>query len=158
MIDPGMSLAKRQSLIDHLDGRFTNGDIERALGGFALMLITFYDSDKNRRTAEAPDMPAGEDMLTAISARLRTTLRDSDFLAQFDARTVAVVIPQISDRATAERIAQKLNAAFTHPAEALTAGAASTFSLKIAFSLFPSDGLTRELLIANAQEMMSSIC
>ena len=141
--------AGRQSLIDHLDARFANGDIERALGGFALLMLTFDVGAKNGHT---PDVPFEKDMLATIAMRLRTTLRDTDFLAQFDERTFTVGIPQISDCATAERIIQKLKAAFVPSIGNSDVHEATVLSLKIGFSLFPSDGATQQALVARAQQ------
>jgi GGDEF domain-containing protein len=138
----------RQPLIDHLEARLANGDIERALGGFALLLMTFNDGDENDRELDASDKTKE---LTAIVTRLRNTLRDSDFLTQFDERTIAVVIPQISDRATAERIIQKLSTAFLLPITNSDKGQARALSPTFGFSLFPSDGATHQALITHAK-------
>jgi predicted signal transduction protein with EAL and GGDEF domain len=140
----------RKSLVDHLEARLADGDIERALGGFALLLIKFYDGEENIPTPDAADKT---EILNAISARLRTTLRDSDFLAQFDERSFAVVIPQISDRATAERIIQKLRTAFLLPLVNNNGAQASVLSPKFGFSLFPTDGATQQALIAHAEKL-----
>jgi predicted signal transduction protein with EAL and GGDEF domain len=140
----------RKSLVDHLDARLADGDIERALGGFALLLIKFYDGEESVPTPDASDKTK---ILNAISARLRTTLRDSDFLAQFDERTFAVVIPQISDRATAERIIQKLRTAFLLPIVNNDGEQANVLSPRFGFSLFPSDGATQQALIAHAEKV-----
>lgn len=148
----------QQALNDHLDARFANRDIERALGGFALMLIGF---DARDQAEQSRNNRLSEDLLAAISARVKATLRDSDFLAQFDDRTFAVVIPQISDRDTLKRIAQKLRAALSRPLGNPNAGGAdgaqgadgaSIRSLTIRSSLFPDDGATRALLVARALE------
>lgn len=142
----------QQALNDHLDARFANRDIERALGGFALMLIGF---DARDQPEQSRNNRLSEDLLAAISARVKATLRDSDFSAQFDDRTFAVVIPQISDRDTVKRIAQKLRAALSRPLgnpNADGADGASIRSLTIRSSLFPDDGATRALLVARALE------
>lgn len=142
----------QQALNDHLDARFANRDIERALGGFALMLIGF---DARDQPEQSRNNRLSEDLLAAISAKVKATLRDSDFLAQFDDRTFAVVIPQISDRDTVKRIAQKLRAALSRPLGNPNAGGAdgaSIRSLTIRSSLFPDDGATRALLVARALE------
>ena len=145
----------QQALNDHLDARFANRDIERALGGFALMLIGF---DARDQPEQSRNNRLSEDLLAAISAKVKATLRDSDFLAQFDDRTFAVVIPQISDRDTVKRIAQKLRAALSVPIgnpNADGADGASIRSLTIRSSLFPDDGATRALLVARALEAPS---
>jgi GGDEF domain-containing protein len=132
MQDGLSGFADRQALVAHLDERFANGDIERALGGFALMVV---------RIAPLPDADINN-LRAAVAAKLTATLRDTDFLATFDPNTFAVVLPQISDRATASRVAEKLQAAFSR--------APNIIGATISASLFPEDGTTRDALIAHA--------
>ena len=143
--------AGRQSLINHLEARLASGDIERALGGFALLLIKLYDGRETGREMEASEV---SDTLAAISTRLRTILRDSDFLTQFDEHTFAVVIPQISDRTTAEGIIQKLRSAFLLPIAGNGGDGPDVFSPKFGVALFPVDGVIHQTLIAHAEKVM----
>jgi GGDEF domain-containing protein len=132
MQDGLSGFADRQALVAHLDERFANGDIERALGGFALMVV---------RIAPLPDADINN-LRATVATKLTATLRDTDFLATFDPNTFAVVLPQISDRATASRVAEKLQAAFSR--------APNIIGATISASLFPEDGTTRDTLIAHA--------
>jgi hypothetical protein len=129
------SIADPDALNAHLDARFANGDIERALGGFALILVAIRD----------------ESSMDAAASAMSRTLRDTDFQAVVDRTTFAVVIPQISDRATADRIIEKLQAAF---GEGATNG--SAISARTSVSLFPADGLTRVALMAHAQSALTA--
>ncbi|MFN7221261.1 MAG: diguanylate cyclase domain-containing protein, partial [Burkholderiales bacterium] len=76
-------------------------------------------------------------------ACLTRTLRESDFLARIDDAHMAIVIPQVSDRETANRIAEKL-------ARALLPEHASRLALGGA--LFPADATSRDALIDAATE------
>ena len=145
------SQTSEQSLVNHLEARLANSEVERALGGFALLLIRFRDHDDHFLSLEAADTTG---LLAAICARIRKTLRDGDFLAQLDDRTFAVVIPQVSDRANAEKIVKKLAAAFALPVGFADNGQGLVLSPKITVSLYPSDGTTQQSLIAFAEEAM----
>ncbi|MFM7293238.1 MAG: GGDEF domain-containing protein [Burkholderiales bacterium] len=151
MQDVASPQASRQSLIEHLESRLANSEIERALGGFALVLIKFYGDGE---TTREPGGTEKADTLAAMSTQLRGTLRDSDFFAQFDERTFAAVIPQFSDRATVERIIQKLSIALSRPLTIQGCQQAGALSPKFGFSLFPSDGTAIEALIAHAEKAL----
>jgi GGDEF domain-containing protein len=133
MHDALAGFADRNSLIAHLDARFADGDLERALGGFALMLV---------RTAPSATNDGNRELRSAVATAMAATLRDTDFLAVLDANTFAVVLPQISDRATADRVAEKLQSAFKRAPNAI--------ETTISASLFPADGATRDVLLAHA--------
>ena len=150
MQDTVTSLASRKSLIAHLDARFANADVERALGGFALLMVSLDAFNALRR--DHGDA-AAEEMLRAAAARMIDTLRDSDFLARMDGGQFMVVIPQVSDHATAARVAEKLQAAFAEPAVlASTPGHQVSLAAHIGIGLFPADADTREVLIQRAFE------
>jgi|688.fasta_scaffold242604_1 GGDEF domain-containing protein len=149
MKDAASSKASRQSLIEHLESRLANSETERALGGFALVLIKLYGDGE---TSREPGGAEKAETLATISTQLRGTLRDSDFFAQYDERTFAAVIPQFSDRATVERIIQKISIALSRPMTSHGRQQAGDLSPKFGFSLFPSDGTTIETLIAHAEQ------
>ncbi len=111
----------------HLDARFANAADERALGGFGLLLLR---------------MVGVRDADSAVACLTRT-LRESDFLARIDDAHMAIVIPQVSDRETAQRIAEKLSRALL-PKHATR--------LALGGALFPADATTRDALIDGATE------
>ncbi len=129
------TIADLDALRAHLDVRFANGDIERALGGFALILVAIRD----------------ESSMDAAASAMSKTLRDTDFQAAIDRTTFAVVIPQISDRATADRIIEKLQAAFRTGADN-----GVSINARTSVSLFPKDGLTRAALMAHGQSALGA--
>lgn len=124
---PNIAIGNEAELMAHLDARFANAADERALGGFGLLLLRMV----------------GVRDAAAAAACLTRTLRESDFLARIDDAHMAIVIPQVSDRETAKRIAEKL-------ARALLPEYASRLALGGA--LFPSDATARDALIDAATE------
>ncbi len=143
MSDTPPGFADRHALLAHLDERLGNAEIERALGGFAVMLVGI----------DAVGSSAG--LRNEVAARMTTTLRDTDFLALVDDDQFAVVIPQVSDRATAIRVADKLLIAFDSPIPfADPSHGDARINARIGISFFPADGTTREALLQRALEAM----
>jgi diguanylate cyclase (GGDEF)-like protein len=83
-----------------------------------------------------------------VASRLVHALRDSDYIARLGGDEFLVVIPQVSDRETAARVAEKLIAAIARPYSLGEQGASITTSIGI--SLFPEDGRDREVLMKGA--------
>jgi diguanylate cyclase (GGDEF)-like protein len=152
MHDALTGLANRTALVEHLDQRLADADIERALGGFAVMLV---DLDGFKEVNDQHGHQTGDALLREVSTRMRHTLRDTDFLARLGGDEFMVVIPQVSDRETAARIAEKLVSRIAAP-YALTGakGAAVGVSASIGISMFPQHGTERETLMKSADEAM----
>jgi len=149
MQDSLTGVVNRQALTEHLDQRLANADVERALGGFGLLMVALDDfAETTRRDGEAA---AGELVRTA-AARMVATLRDADLVADLGDGRFMVVIPQASDRATATRIADKLHEAFAKPVAQPLPGEFGRVVARIGISLFPSDATSREALMQRAAE------
>jgi diguanylate cyclase (GGDEF)-like protein len=149
MHDSLTGLANRPAVIEHLDNRLTDAETERALGGFAVMLL---DLDGFKAVNDQMGHDAGDALLIIVAERLNTTLRDSDFIARLGGDEFLVVLPQISDRETATLVANKLVNAIAkpYPIKANTANV----SASIGVSLFPQDGGDRETLMKCADIAM----
>ena len=79
MHDSLTGLANRPAVIEHLDTRLADAETERALGGFALMLL---DLDGFKAVNDQMGHDAGDALLKIVADRLVATLRDSDFIAR----------------------------------------------------------------------------
>lgn len=152
MHDALTGLANRPALVDHLDQRLANADMERALGGFAVMLV---DLDGFKAVNDQHGHQTGDALLKQVSERMATTLRDTDFLARLGGDEFMVVIPQVSDRETAARVAEKLVARIATPYDlpGMVNGTVAV-SASIGISLFPHHGGEREVLMKHADEAM----
>ena len=153
MHDTPTGVVNRQALIEHLDERFANADVERALGGFALLMVALEDFTEVRRR---DGNTAADELVHAAAAQMVTTLRDSDLVAHLDEGRFVVVIPQASDRATATRVAEKLHEAFAKPAALPSPGNFGKLVARIGISLFPADATSREVLMQRALEDVSA--
>jgi len=149
MQDTLTGVVNRQALIKHLDERFANADVERALGGFALLMVSLDDFAE---VARLDGRAAADELARTAAARLVAMLRDSDLVAYLDDGRFMVVIPQASDRATAARVAEKLHEAFAKPAAHTAHSKLGRMVARIGISLFPADAATREVLMQRALE------
>lgn len=149
MQDALTGVVNRQALIEHLDERFANADVERALGGFALLVVSLDDfAEVARRDGRA----AADELARTAAARMVAMLRDSDLVAHLDDGQFMVVIPQASDRATAARVAEKLHEAFAKPAAPTVPSTSGRLIARIGIGLFPADATSREALMQRAFE------
>lgn len=124
------SLPNRPAAEQHMDALI--GDVSTAaLGGFATLVFAL-ESDGAVSAA----------LLKTAAANMLQALRESDYLARLDGNEFLVLIPQVSDDATARRVADKLVKAI--------AAADARLATSIGVSMFPKDGRDRSDLLAKA--------
>ncbi len=114
----------------------------RALGGFALLLL---DLDGFKAINDTLGHDAGDALLKEAGVRMTQSLRESDFLARLGGDEFLVVLPQVSEESTANRVAQKLIASIA-PAYIL-GNASGNVTLSVGISLFPHHAREREALM-----------
>ncbi len=79
---------------------------------FSVMLI---DLDRFKGVNDTMGHPAGDELLKAVSARIRDCLRTNDTLARLGGDEFAVLLPQTHDRETVTRIASRIRDAVEAP-------------------------------------------
>jgi diguanylate cyclase (GGDEF)-like protein len=134
-------LHNRAAVMEHINERLNDAST-RALGGFALLLL---DLDGFKAINDTLGHAAGDMLLKQAAARMTLALRESDFLARLGGDEFLVVLPQISDDATSNRVAEKLIASISEPfALGDTTG---RVTLSVGISVFPRDANDREALM-----------
>lgn len=137
-------LHNRKAVMDHVDQLLAD-EATAALGGIAVLLL---DLDGFKTVNDVHGHDTGDALLCQAGARMRTALRDSDYLARLGGDEFLVVVPQVSEAATASRVAEKLVASLSTPFE--VAGLTLKVTTSIGVSLSPQDGRSREALVKNA--------
>ncbi len=100
---------------DHSDDR-TGWDPERrAARTAARAVIGLIDLDQFAQINEAMGFEAGDELLVAVAARLRESLRPEDHLARIGSDEYAVLIDGADDDSSAEAISGRLVAALSQP-------------------------------------------
>lgn|GEM_PF-1236135 len=142
MHDSLTGLRNRPAVMEHIDRKIQNGEHEASLGGFALLLL---DLDGFKAVNDNLGHDAGDELLKQAATRVEAALRDSDFVARLGGDEFLVVVPQVSDRETAERVGKKIIDVVGSPY--LLASTASSVTVSIGISLFPRDARDRESLM-----------
>ena len=142
MHDSLTDLFNRPAVMEHISTRLRDADTEVALGGFALLLM---DLDGFKAVNDSFGHDAGDALLKEVAQRTRQELRDSDYIARLGGDEFLIVVPQVSDRATAARVAAKLNTALEK--EYQLGGNRAQISASIGISLFPGDARDLEDLM-----------
>ncbi len=108
--------------------------------------VCFLDLDQFKRVNDSLGHQAGDDLLLAVSRRLRAALRPTDTLARFAGDEFVVVWPDLPSAAEAERLAERLRALFDEPFHLTQATLSLTASIGVAVGAAPQ--LPDQLLLA----------
>lgn len=135
-------LLNRPAVMDHISARLQDADTEAALGGFALLLM---DLDGFKAVNDSFGHDVGDSLLQEVAQRSLRQLRDSDLIARLGGDEFLIVIPQVSDRENAARVAAKLIKAVAE--EYVLGGDRARITASIGISLFPGDARDRESLM-----------
>ncbi len=141
-------LFNRPAVTDFIEARLRD-ESTAALGGFALMLL---DLDGFKAVNDNLGHEAGDELLRQAATRMTLALRESDYLARLGGDEFLVVIPQVSDEQTAQRVALKLIEAIAAPYRLLNKAASVTLSIGVSF--FPKDGRDRIVLMQHADSAL----
>lgn len=135
-------LFNRAAVMEHIASRLKDAEKEAALGGFALLLV---DLDGFKKINDSLGHDAGDATLKEVASRARVALRDSDFISRLGGDEFLIVIPQVSDKETAARVAQKLIGVIGEPY--IWGSGQAEVTASIGISLFPGDAREREALM-----------
>ena len=141
MHDSLTGLRNRPAVMEHIDKKLADGD-EASLGGLALLLL---DLDGFKAVNDNLGHDAGDALLKQAANRIEAALRDSDYVARLGGDEFLIVVPQVSDQETAERVGKKLVDAVGVPY--MLTGNEVRVTASIGISLFPQDARDREALM-----------
>lgn len=141
MHDSLTGLRNRPAVMEHIDKKLADGD-EASLGGLALLLL---DLDGFKAVNDNFGHDSGDALLKQAATRIEAALRDSDYVARLGGDEFLIVVPQVSDQETAERVGKKLVDAVGAPY--MLNGNEVRVTASIGISLFPQDARDREALM-----------
>ncbi len=113
--------------------------IIRARRSARKVAVLFLDLDRFKHVNDSMGHAAGDRMLKAAGSRLRQVVREGDSVARLGGDEFTVVLENISNVIEAERVAEKIIAAFEEPLE-LDNGQEVVISPSIGISLHPDHG------------------
>ena len=147
MHDALTGLPNRRVFVARLESALAQAKI--AAGRFAVLVI---DLDDFKRINDTLGHAAGDALLQSVARQLQANVRGGDTLARLGGDEFAAILPDMPDRAAAERVIRKLERALAAGAD--FQGRLLTVSASIGCSLYPDDGLDETRLYAIADRAM----
>jgi diguanylate cyclase (GGDEF)-like protein len=153
---------RRQATHDALTGLpnrvLLEDRIERALALAARnhdeIAVLFIDLDRFKEINDTLGHAYGDELLRQVAMRLREVLRHGDTLARLGGDEFAVLLPSVQDRATVERVAERLRDALHRSFSA--GGTTLDVEASIGVALSPDHGATADELLSSADIAMYS--
>ncbi|MFM7760746.1 MAG: putative bifunctional diguanylate cyclase/phosphodiesterase, partial [Burkholderiaceae bacterium] len=146
--DPLTQLPNRRWLMNFLPAAIRRA--ERGRGKLALM---FIDLDNFKGVNDTIGHPAGDEVLVQAAARIRDTVRASDYVVRLGGDEFTVVLDNADLDEAVARIAGTLITQLSVPYP-VSGAMVSSVSASIGISLFPQDGTDAETLIKHADVAM----
>lgn len=117
-----------------------------------IFALLFLDLDAFKQINDTLGHSAGDEILIAVSDRMKKCIRKTDTLARLGGDEFALLLTQINQREDAAKAAWKLLQSLLPPFE--YKGKSIAISVSIGIAVFPADGLTAEALLKAADEAM----
>ncbi len=146
--DPLTQLPNRRWLMNFLPAALRRA--ERGRGKLALL---FIDLDNFKDVNDTIGHPAGDEVLVQAAARVRDTVRASDYVVRLGGDEFTVVLDNADSDEAVARIASELITRLSEPYP-LGTTMITTVSASIGISLFPQDGKDADQLIKHADVAM----
>ena len=149
-------LALHDTLTDLPNRRFFMEMAEKRLllaqrSGEQLALLAL-DLDNFKLVNDMHGHAAGDDLLRITAHRIKTTLRDSDFLARFGGDEFAILQSNATSATQTVALAERLLDALRAPIR--LNGAEVMVSVSVGIAMYPDDGLSVDELLRNADTAM----
>lgn len=116
------------------------------------LAVLFVDIDHFKQVNETLGHDQGDALLLDAVRRVRRCVRASDTLARFGADVFTIVLSDVSDRTSVDRVAAEVLAELGQGYTLASGHIAMTASIGIA--MFPEDGSTRDALIQRADQAL----
>jgi diguanylate cyclase (GGDEF)-like protein/PAS domain S-box-containing protein len=152
------ALATRDALTglpcrSHLLEQFKRALSNAALAHTALATL-FIDLDGFKEVNDTHGHHIGDALLKAIGARLQSAVRHSDTLARFRGDEFVILLPAVSRRSVALRLARNIVKLAAQPFA--IANERLTLSASVGVAFYPDHGASCETLLINAYSAMYS--
>ncbi len=114
--------------------------------------IFFIDLDRFKNINDSFGHEAGDVLLKALSGRLINCIRSSDMLARLGGDEFVVVLSDMNNEDTPNKVAKSMLEALNEPFN--VAGQEVFASVSIGIAMYPDDGLSKDSLLKNADTAM----
>jgi diguanylate cyclase (GGDEF)-like protein/PAS domain S-box-containing protein len=116
------------------------------------LAVMFLDLDRFKVVNDTLGHSTGDELLKAVGARLQVSLREEDSIARMGGDEFTILLADLKSTDTAAKIAQKVLDTVALPLQ--IDGTELFVTTSIGIALFPSDGDSAEVLLANADHAM----
>jgi diguanylate cyclase (GGDEF)-like protein len=145
-------MAHHDALTDLPNRVLLNERLEHALGQSVhrqeMLAVHHLDLDQFKAVNDTFGHPAGDKLLKMVADRLRGLARETDTIARMGGDEFVVVHAPIDDPAETTVLAQRIIALISEPFD--LDGHQVTIGASVGIAVGPSDGLTPDLLLRNA--------
>ncbi len=145
--DPLTGLANRTLLNAHLEQA-----IHLAHRNAWQVAVVFLDLDHFKQINDSLGHSAGDRLLSAVAARLREQIRESDLIARLGGDEFVIILSKISNTVPVAGVLEKIRLVLAQPFVLESYELSVTASMGV--SVYPTDGGDRELLLRNADAAM----
>ena len=121
--------------------------------GLPLALL-FIDLDRFKEINDVLGHAKGDVLLTQAARRISGCVRDTDMVARLGGDEFTVILSDIRERSTLERITQNIIRALSEPFDLGSGGDPSYVSASVGITFYPDDGHTIEELLKHADQAM----
>lgn len=148
--DPLTGLANRQTFLARLNA--LQSDRQRSRHGLCALLA--MDFDRFKLVNDVHGHVVGDELLCAIARRLETAVAEADVVARFGGDEFILLLQDVGDNASVQRIAARISAALARP-HRLGSGIEVSCSASIGVILLePGDARPAEQLLRDADAAM----
>jgi diguanylate cyclase (GGDEF)-like protein len=127
-------------------------ELESAAGDSPCGALLYVDLDHFKRVNDSVGHIAGDQLLTVVAQRLRSSVKDGDTVARLGGDEFTVILRQVSAVEAINEIAQRIIESLQRPVN--IAGRDHQVRASIGITRFPEDGNTIEELLRNADLAM----
>jgi diguanylate cyclase (GGDEF)-like protein len=141
------TLLNRASLYDRLDAQIRTANPERFP-----MAVLYLDLDHFKEINDRCGHGAGDKVLQDVARRILDGVRRTDFAARIGGDEFVVILPGVSDRKEAGRVADLLMSSIEQPVS--FNGCDLSVGASVGISIYPEDGANTDALLKMADEDM----
>lgn len=145
--DPLTGLPNRRMFRDRL-----TQDIKKAHRAKAGLALMFLDLDHFKEVNDSLGHDQGDALLMEAAHRIVLCVRESDTVARLGGDEFTIILSELEDRSSVERIATDILYSLSQPYE--LAGNSAYVSASIGITLYPDDATTLEDMLKNADQAM----
>jgi len=141
------TLLNRASLYDRLDGQIRAAGPDRSP-----MAVLYLDLDRFKEINDRYGHGAGDKVLQDVARRILDGVRRTDFAARIGGDEFVVILPGVSDRREARRVADLVMTSIEQPVS--FNGRELKVGGSVGISIYPEDGANTDTLLKVADEDM----